>query len=336
MKKIRLLIFLLPAICFFAAGCGENPVGDKIRFGTGGIGGKYYVYGSSLAQMIEENEKNFSFAVKTTSGSAANIRLLREGFLDFAIVQSDTLSDSVNGAGVFKNFDSSTGYAAVAGLYTEACQIIVPKNSPVETVNDLVGKKISVGEKESGVLQNAKEILLAHGLTFEMIVPYYLSFADSAAALESGEIDAFFCTAGVPTAAVSNLAAKCDIRFLPISPEILNNITNIYKGYTVCRIPAGTYRGQDAEILTLGVKAVLVANTELENNQVEFVTKFLFDNAKKIRVAADIDSDLTVNYAVTDIPCAFHAGTAKYYESQGVLVEVYSGAKGQRIIATQD
>ena len=164
MKALKLLL-LLPIIALCIGCGGENSASNGIRLGTGGTGGMYYAYGTELAKMVQAEGKGRALDVKTTAGSAANLRLLREKFLDLAIVQSDTLSNAINGRGIFAAAGPGVGYAAVAGLYTEACQIVVSKNSEINSVSDLVGKKVSVGERESGVLQNAEQIFRA-GLFF--------------------------------------------------------------------------------------------------------------------------------------------------------------------------
>ena len=335
MKFFKLLL-LLPIIALLA-GCGGKTAGDTapIRFGTGGTGGMYYHYGTELAKMIKADDKGYSLDVKTTAGAAANLRLLREKFLDVAIVQSDTLSNAVNGKGIFTEIGPGVGYAAVAGIYTEACQIVVPANSDIKTVNDLVGKKVSVGEKESGALQNADQILMAHGLTFEMIEPSYLSFADSAKALHEGKIDAFFITAGAPTNAINDLAMSTEIRLLSIAPDIQNNMMKLYQGYTRCIIPANTYQGQKEDVSTIGVKAVLVASTDLKDDAVAYLTEFILKNTAKLP-HNNTNSEFTTAYAVEDIPANFHAGAAKFYETQGVKVNVYSGAASETVKASQD
>ena len=332
--KIFKLLLLLPLI-LLTVGCGG---GDNkqaaTRLGTGGTGGMYYAYGNALAKMIQEDSKGYALEVKTTAGSAANIRLLREKFLDIAIVQSDTLSNAVNGRGIFAAAGPGVGYAAVAGLYTEACQIIVAKDSSIMSINDLVGKKVSVGERESGVLQNAEQILMAHGFNFDMIEPSYLSFADSAAAMERGEIDAAFITAGAPTTAVSELAAKKEIRLLSIEPDVQSNMMRLYKGYTRCTIPANSYPGQTEEVSTIGVKAVLVASIDLSDDKVSYLTEFVFKNAAKL--PHNTNNVFTSEYAVQDIPASFHAGAAKFYETQGVKVNVYDGKASEGVKASQD
>ena len=333
MKALKLLL-LLPIIALLV-GCGsEKSAGNALRFGTGGTGGMYYAYGTQLAKMIDAQGKGHALDVKMTAGSAANLRLLREKFLDLAIVQSDTLSNAINGRGVFAAAGEGKGYAAVAGLYTEACQIVVTKNSGINNVSELVGKRVSVGERESGVLQNAEQILMAHGLTFEMIETVYMSFTDAANAMEKGQIDALFITAGTPTGAISQLAENKDIKILSIEPDVQNNMMKLYKGYTRCTIPANTYKGQTQPVETVGVKAVLVASTDLNDDDVTFITEFIFKNAEKL--PHNTSDTLTVDYAVQDIPASFHAGAAKFYDMQGVKVNVYSGKSSDGVKASQD
>ena len=332
--KIFKLLILLPIIALCVGCGGEKSANQAVRFGTGGTGGMYYAYGTELAKMIQSEGNGHALEVKTTAGSAANLRLLREKFLDIAIVQSDTLSNAINGRGIFAAAGEGYGYAAVAGLYTEACQIVVSKNSGIENVGDLVGKRVSIGERESGVLQNAEQILMAHGLTFEMIEPLYLSFSEAAESLADGQVDAFFITAGAPTAAVADLATKKEIKLLSIDPDIQSNMMRLYKGYTRCIIPAGSYNGQTEDVSTIGVKAVLVASTDLKDDEVSYLTEFIFKNADKL--PHNTGDTLTNAYAVEDIPSSFHAGAAKFYEAQNVKVNVYSGKSGDTVKASQD
>ena len=69
--------------------CGEPP---GLRLGTGNPGGIYYAYGTVLRELDD-----CGIDVKKTEGSRANMRLMKEGFLDLAIVQSDVLAEAVSG-----------------------------------------------------------------------------------------------------------------------------------------------------------------------------------------------------------------------------------------------
>ena len=122
--------------------CGEPP---GLRLGTGNPGGIYYAYGTVLRELDD-----CGIDVKKTEGSRANMRLMKEGFLDLAIVQSDVLAEAVSGTGDFEG-TPVTGVRAVAGLYYEAFQIITRSDSGITELADLKGCKMSVGEEGSGV-----------------------------------------------------------------------------------------------------------------------------------------------------------------------------------------
>lgn len=318
MKVRRMFALLLPAAMLLSSlsGCGKAE--DALRFGTGGTGGTYYAYGSALAPQIEA-DTGCAVEVKPTTGSEANLRLLQGDLLDLAVVQSDTLQYAAEG---------ETSYRAVAGLYTEACQIVVTKSSGIRSVADLAGKRVSVGADESGVTRNAEQILMANGLTVDMLQASRLSFSDSAAAMERGEIDAFFCTAGAPTNAVAELAGKLDIQLLSIDRRSIEQLTSLYSCYTACTIPAGTYQGQTEDVTTLGVRAVLVASDALDAATVRQITAALFDHNAAVQESIAMDASLDPAGAVSSVPIPFHPGAADYYEEQGISVERWTPEEG--------
>lgn len=249
-------------------GC-ENKKNKEIKFGTGGTGGNYYSYGTNLADALDKKDLNVT--VKATAGSAANIRLLNQGFLDLAIVQGDIFGEAVK--------DGAEGLRALTGLYDESVQIVVPADSDIKTVADLKGKTVSLGEEESGAYKNALDIFKAYNISTDLIETKYLSYKDAAAALEKGEIDAFFCTASFPTTSVAELAKTMDIRILPIDAETLCN-NDLYKK---CVIKAGTYNGQTEDITTIGVTAVLVAGDSLDKDIEETILTVLKEHNEDLK-----------------------------------------------------
>lgn len=320
MNLRRMCTFILLSVLLLSSlsGCGKTT--DSLRFGTGGTGGIYYAYGNALGPALKEATGR-DVEVRSTTGSEGNLRLLQSSMLHLAIVQSDTLKDAEAGEGSFSD-GALSGYSAVAGLYTEACQIVVSKSSGITSIADLQGKRVSVGEEDSGVTRNAEQILMANGLTIDMLTVSRLSFSDSAAAMERGEIDAFFCTAGAPTNAVTELAEKMEIRLLSVDQRAIDQLTSLYNCYTVCTIPAGTYMGQSEDVITLGVRAVLVASDSLDSDTVSAITAALFDHNSEIQSTVAVDAVLDQSSAVRAVPVGFHPGAAAYYESQGIHVAV--------------
>lgn len=334
MKRFTALLAVFAvALCCLTA-CSQE---SELRLGTGNDEGMYYQFGTLLSEEAQGNTDVPAISVETTAGSSANLRLLSQGFLDMAIVQADTLSDAYNGTGFFSNSGEYTGYSAVAGLYTEICQIVVPAESDIKTVEDLAGKTVSLGERESGVLQNALQVLDAYNLQESDFTAEYLSFSESATALEEGRIDAAFVTAAAPTPAVANLADKIGVRVLSIDPFAVNVLTKRHSYYVACTIPANTYEGQTEAVETVGVRAVLVARNDVPADQVESVMKVLFDGT--IPFAEKLNSPMqpVLEEATSGIPIAFHAGAANFYGTNGITVPVMDDDdEGSAVSASQD
>lgn len=317
--RIPALMLVMCLCVFFLAGCGKSS-GESLSFSTGGTGGTYYQYGGELQELLSQDGSGVSLDVKSSAGSASNIRLLSNGLADLGIVQNDVLKDAVDGTGVFSDDGPQSDIRAVAGLYTESLQLVTAESAGITEVSDLKGKKVSVGEQESGVLTNAESILSSYGLTLDDIDPVYLSFGDSAEAMEKGEIDAFFCTASAPTAAVSDLSENMNIRLVSLDDRAVSSIRNTYSGYSVSTIPAGTYRGQDEDITTVGVKAVLVTTVDAKDAAVTAVLKSLFGHADELGKLTGQTGALTPEYATDGIEAPFAKAAQSYYEEAGITV----------------
>lgn len=333
MQKKFFSILLAGLLLLALSACG--PEQTELRFGTGGTGGNYYAYGNVLADLLEV-QSDLILDVKATAGSAANLRLLNQGFLQLAIAQSDTMQDANQGVADFAEGQLG-GYSAIAGLYTEACQIVVKADSDIYTITDLAGKRVSVGAEDSGVTRNAERLLLINGLTFDMLGEVKrLSFADSAAAMANDEIDAFFCTASAPTTAVAGLAKKQDIRLLSLDERTIGQMLSLYNCYTECIIPAETYQGQTEPTTTIGVKAVLLASDTLSDSTVKQITDVLFANADAIQYTINFETMPDFSMATDNIPIPFHPGAAAYYEDKGHTVAVGGGGDITAVSAGQD
>lgn len=216
--KQKIGLFLCLALLL--TGCSYQT--KTIRFGAADIGGMYYTVANAYAGLASKESSDLKFEVKNTAGSAANLRLLSGNYIDLGIAQADLVRAAHEGTGSFSD-NRQQGYRAIAGLYTEACQIVVRADSDIRTLNDLQGKTVSIGASESGTEQNATEILKLSGLTSKLVHMVNLDYADAAGKLASGEIDALFCTAGIRTAVIEELAKECDLRLLSIDDTCLEN-----------------------------------------------------------------------------------------------------------------
>ena len=201
----------------------------------------------------------------------------------------------------------------------ESFQIIVPADSDIQTPADLKGKKVSVGEEDSGVAKNAEYILNSVSLDYNMIDVRNMNYQKSAEALKNGSIDAFFVVLGAPCDIITQLSEEMDIRILPLDDRTISYMTNLYDGYYETVIKAGTYKGIDEDVKTVGVKAVLVASQKMDSDTVADITKMLFEENDQIKKRISFANNDT-KFATDNIPCAFHKGAVEYYNSIGTAI----------------
>ena len=116
--------------------------------------------------------------------------------------------------------DRATGPAqtapqAVARVYENYLQVIVRDSAPVQRLADLEGLRVSIGPGGSGGAMTSEVLFEAAGLPARMdFLRYRLS--DGLAGLADGSLDALVWSGGVPTPAITKLAATTPLRMLDI------------------------------------------------------------------------------------------------------------------------
>ena len=317
-KTLSIVLAVIVAVTLLTA-CGGTKAATKMTMGTGGTAGTYYAFGGVLGQYIK-NKAGIDVTVVSTDGSKANIESIASGDYQLGTVQSDVMAYAWAGSRSFESNGAINSFRVVGGLYAEAVQLIT-MDPNVKSVADLAGKSVSIGAPGSGTYFNAMDVLGAAGLTEADIKPQYQSFADSTDALKDGKIDAAFIVAGAPTAAITELCTTNDAYLVPIDGAVADKLMADCPFYTSYSIPAGTYKGQDADVTTVTVKATLIVTASASDDDVYNLTKAIFDNVDAIAAENGKGKELSVDNATSGMSAPFHAGAAKYYAEKGVTVE---------------
>src|SRR5690606_16986813 len=185
-----------------------------LNIATGGTAGTYYPLGGAMAEIFNQNVPGVDVSVQATGASVANINMLAQGQVDLALIQNDIAFYADQGQEMFR--DRVGSLRGIANLYPEVIQIVARADAGIGSVDDLKGKRVAVGDVGSGTEANARQILGAAGITYDDIQVRYLSFAEAAGNLRDGHIDAAFVTAGIPTAAVQDVATGTEIVIVPV------------------------------------------------------------------------------------------------------------------------
>ena len=319
--SLLLIASLILAACSNEAGnnADEADKGETAKFIsllTGGTGGTYYPLGGAFANLISD-ATGIETNAETSGASAENLATLKDGNAEIAFTQTDIASYAAEGKQMFEG-QKVDNVQAIGTLYPETVQIVTTKKSGIQSIEDLKGKRVSVGAPGSGVVPNAEQILEIHGMTFDDIKRKDLSFDESTAGIQDGTIDAAFVTAGAPTGAVEGLSATEELVILPIGQDEIDAILKKYPYYIQDEVPAGTYKLKEA-VPTVAVQAMLVVREDLSEELVYDITKAIFDNLDQVTHAKAkiIKAETALDGTGIDI----HPGALKFFKEKGIKVE---------------
>ncbi|MGM0913491.1 MAG: TAXI family TRAP transporter solute-binding subunit [Pseudomonadota bacterium] len=295
---------------------------DEERFitiGTGGQTGVYYVVGQSVCRLVNRLEDaNIKCNAPSTGGSVANVNGIKSGQLDMGVVQSDVQYQAYNGTGNFEG-DAYEDLRAVFRVHGEPLTLLARADSGIETLDDLEGKRVNIGNPGSGQRNTMEVVMEAKGWTEDTFaLASQLDAAEQAAALADNNVDAMVYVVGHPNGSIQEATTTVDARLIPLTGEAIDGIVEEYPYYSKSVIPGGLYKGNDEDVDTFGVAATFVTTAQTDEDIVYQTVKAIFDNFdrfKKLHPAFEtLDPEEMVS---SGLSAPLHDGAARYYREQG-------------------
>ncbi len=254
--------------------------GTQMSIATGTTGGVYYPLGGALANYLSRGIPGMSATAEVTGGSTANFQLLGAGRVGLLFGQVDAAVDAVRGAGPFRG--RVVPARAIAVLYTNRMQVVTTTATGIRSMTDLRGKRVSTGAPGSATELFAFRLIEAAGLDRErdFRARERLSPAESTNAIRDGKLDAYFFVSGVPTSAITDLAATPGTTIHLVDHADLHQKIVERNGpvYFPEEIPAGTYPGQTAANKQLSVANILAVREDMANDMVTNILRITWDN----------------------------------------------------------
>jgi len=306
---------ILALLLTIGASCSDTkPQARFLSIATGGTGGVYYPYGGGLAKVLNENLPNVRATAEVTAASVDNLKLIRDGRADIAFVLADTLADAVAGRGAFEG--RPVPAASLAVLYSNYTHVVTTTATGIASIADLRGKTVSTGAPGSGTELIAMRVLRAAGLDPDRDVTRQgLGASESAGALKDGKVAAFFFSAGVPTAAVQDLAHTQGItlRLIPTDAQLPAIQRDYGQWYFPLQIPAGSYKGIDQPVPVVGVANILVVNRSMADDLAHDITRVLFEKKAELAAIHPEAAQLSLDRAAAGSPADYHPGALRFY-----------------------
>ena len=291
----------------------------RISITTGGTGGVYYPLGGGMADLLSKYIPGLQATAEVTGGSIDNLKLLGAGKSDVAFCMVDAAWEAAHGQDKFKH--TKVNARTLMVLYPNRMQIVTVDGTGITRLADLKGKRISTGSPGSGVEVMALRVLEAIGIDPRHdIKQERLGAAASVNAIKDRKIDAFFWVGGIPTAALTDLAATpgMKIRLLDHA-EALDAMNRKYGPLYVKGIIAPTsYQGMDKPVENIDVWNVLVTNDRMSDQMAYDIVKTLMEKKPELVAVHKEAQNIELKYQNIGSPLPYQPGARKYFEEQGV------------------
>ncbi len=308
---------LLAAAAAFTASTAAMAAPTFINILTGGTSGVYYPIGVALSQQFNQIE-GAKTSVQATKASVENLNLLQAGRGELAFSLGDSVDDAWNGVEDAGFKTPLKRLRALGGTYNNYIQIVASADSGIKSLDDLKGKRISVGAPKSGTELNARAIFKAAGLSYDdMGRVEFLPYAESVELIKNRQLDATLQSSGLGMAAIRDLASTMPVTFVEIPASVVEKIGS--DAYQAGTIPAGTYDGQDSDVPTVAITNILVTHEKVSDDVVYQMTKLMFENLGTLANAHSAASDIKLENATKNLPIPLHPGAERYYKEVGAL-----------------
>ena len=336
MRKILSLI-MVTIITLAMTGCGsqaakapagsEQPVAvkvQKVNIATATTTGAYYPIGNALAKIWSDKVPGVQASAQATEGSAANMNFLQQKETEVALTMANTAVYAYEGQDTFKG-RANKDLRGITFLYPNVTQFIVRKDSGINSLKDLVGKKIVPGATGSGTAVTSKEVLGVYGLNFwdkdkSNVKADYVGFTEVGEELKNKQADVAIFSGAMPLAAILDVSNSIDTKLISLEPDMIKAIIKEYPFYFEYVIPKGTYKGQDEDVHTVALASLLVTRADLSEDLVYKLTKGLYENLPDLVAAHAVAKNIKIENAsqgMGTIP--MHPGAIKYYKEVGVM-----------------
>ncbi|NQY24961.1 MAG: TAXI family TRAP transporter solute-binding subunit [Campylobacteraceae bacterium] len=294
---------------------------ERITIGTGGLTGTYYPTGAAICRMVNKLSKDVKIrcSVEATQASVYNINSINNSELDLGIAQSDVVYQASRGNGQFKGKQVKK-LRSVMAIYPELLTFVTRTDSNIKSLKDIKNKRINIGNKGSGTEGTVLTLFKENNIKKSQLkYAGSLNAVSMPDALRDNKIDAYFYIVGHPNANIKIATDASDAKIIPLKGQTINSLLKKYPYFAKASIPAGMYKNNNKKIETFGVKAVLVASTDVKDETIYELVKVILENFESFKKLHPVYANITKASLLDGLSAPLHKGAKKYFKEAGLL-----------------
>lgn len=316
MKKILKLAGSITLVATSFVFIGNASAETRVTYKSAKSTSSYYQMGVQIAEAMKAGTNGeIIVTVEESQGSVQNVLETRARGGDYVFTTPPVLVKLAKaGKAMFKG-KANPKFNEIRALFpipSLTMHFVVSNASGVNDFSGLEGKKILIGKGSFGAKEGAKYLGL-FGLK-DKVELADVELSNAVPALKNGQIDGFVTAGSFPAPNVIEAAASTGVKVLSLSDEQIAKTKR-----TRLVIPAGTYAGQDTDIVTTSLPVVTYTTTAMSADTAYQLTKTYWSQKESMRSAAAWWGGVNKGL-MSNIIGKIHPGAVRYYEEAGITL----------------
>lgn len=288
----------------------------RVTYKSAKAGTSYYQMGVQIAEAMKAGSGgDIIVTVEEGQGSVQNVMEVRARGGDYVFTTPPVLVSLAQGGKAMFEGKSDPSFDEIRALFpipSLTMHFVMSDASGVTDFAGMEGKTILLGKGSFGAREGEKYLKL-FGLEGKVTLAD-AELSNAVNALKNGQIDGFVTAGSWPAPNVIEAAASTGVTVLSLSDEQVAETKR-----TRLVIPAGTYAGQDGDIVTTSLPVVAYTTTKMDDETAYQLTKTYWEQKGDMTEAAKwwggVDAGLMEN-----VTGKIHPGAVRYYEEAGIAL----------------
>jgi TRAP transporter TAXI family solute receptor len=312
MKRFKIMTLAL-IMTLLVAGVGYSSL-VNLSIGTASLGGNFFTMGAVIAEVII-NKTEYRAVAQATGGSAVNVDMVNDKEIDMAICQASAISAAVRGIEQYANAPVKD-ICTLVNWNATPIHIMARRSIGATNVTDLINNRIECITPGDGIEITTKMILKAVGMSFDdSKIEYSGNRVQSASRFKTTGVDAIFDGTGIGAAWITDIIGNgSNFELLSLTEEQIEKIAASAPEMRKMVIPAGTYAGQDKDVITVGNWTTLISHKSMDDDVVYNITKTICENKEDLVQGHNFFRDLDIENIIDACIAPLHPGARRYYQ----------------------
>ena len=288
----------------------------RVTYKSAKAGTSYYQMGVQIAEGMKAGSNgDIIVTIEEGQGSVQNVMEVRARGGDYVFTTPPSLVGLAQAGKAMFEGKGDPAFAEIRALFpipSLTMHFVMSSDSGVTDFAGMEGKTILLGKGSFGAREGAKYLGL-FGLEGKVKIAD-AELSNAVAALKNGQIDGFVTAGSWPAPNVVEAAASTGVTVLSLNDD---QVTQTKRTRLV--IPAGTYAGQENDIVTTSLPVVAYTTTKMDDETAYQLTKTFWENKTAMAEGAawwaGVDAAMLSN-----ITGKLHPGAVRYYKEAGIAL----------------